>query len=121
MTEKSSMKFECKKCGSNKLGYQKGVLCISPVAIQSDNHIEYSQFKMGEDDSLCIENSFLCVDCNNPVSHCGCTMETEKQLLAYLTKSPEVRATEQQDYEERLKAQDEVDRTTRSDEMFDFI
>lgn len=103
MAEKSSMKFECKKCGSNRLGYQKGVLCVSPVAIQSDNHVKYGQFKMGEDEDICFENSFLCMDCNSLVSHCSGRMETEKQLLDYLSMDHDVRDKERAEYEEFLR------------------
>ncbi len=103
MSLNKNTQFECEKCGSNKLGYQKGVLCVSPVIIQSDNQAEYCQFKMGEDDDSCFENSFLCMDCNNLVSHCGGRMETEEQLIAYLSMDHDLRNTERAEYEEFLR------------------
>lgn len=115
MAEKSSMKFECKKCGSNRLGYQKGVLCISPVVIQSDNHVKYGQFKMGEDDYLISQNGFICMDCNIFVSHCSGRMATEKQLLDYLSMDHVVRDKEWAEYEYYLKTQIEAQEELDSD------
>lgn len=36
-------KFECEKCGSGKLAYQKYVKCVSPVEMDENNNMTYSK------------------------------------------------------------------------------
>jgi len=105
MTEEMSLEFECRECGGNEFGYQKYAKCITPAKLQKNNNIKYGQSVFDEDDYLIAENTFVCVSCGGYVEHCGFRMESEKDLLGYLTVDPEVRDKEQSEYDECLKAQ----------------
>jgi len=50
-------------------------------------------------------NGFVCGSCGSLVEHCGIRMETEKQLIDYLTMDPDLREKEQAEYDELLDAQ----------------
>ncbi|MHB9070252.1 MAG: hypothetical protein ACYC54_07765 [Sedimentisphaerales bacterium] len=93
-------KFICKKCGSNKLGYQKYIKCITPAHIHPDSHIEYELSTFEENDYLATENGFICLNCNTLVEHCGCRMIDEDDVVDYLRIPPVDRDRDQQEYDE---------------------
>ena len=98
------VKFECRACGSHELGYQKYVKCVMPVTINDDGQLEYSLSEIDEDDYLCTENCFICMNCKAAVEHCECKFMTEADLLDYLSMGPAVRDKEHQAYLENLNA-----------------
>ena len=103
--ERENHEFECCKCESNELAYQKYVKCITPVSVQENSHIEYGLSIYDEDDYLAVSNGFCCADCGHLIEHCGIRMETEKALLDYLTMYPNLRDRQQSNYDEQLEAQ----------------
>ena len=105
MSNKKELQFTCQKCGDHELGYQKYVKCVMPVTIKNDNNLEYDLSIIDEDDYLAILNSFACGACGSLVEHCGIRMETEKQLIDYLTMEPDLREKEQAEYQELIDAQ----------------
>ncbi len=105
MCEKKKLQFECRECGAHELSYQKYVKCITPVSLQENGHVEYNQSIFDEDDYLATLNGFVCRSCGSLVEHCGVRMETEKQLVDYLTMDPQVREQQQSEYDELLDAQ----------------
>lgn len=113
------VKFECCKCHCNELAYKKYVECITHVKLQESGDTEYGMSKYDEDDYLCADNGYICMNCEAFVEHCGCRFEIEKDLLDYLTMDPAVRTLEQQEYEESLKAlvDEQKDRESLADEI----
>ncbi|MBW8017947.1 MAG: hypothetical protein FVQ82_17390 [Planctomycetes bacterium] len=105
MSNKKELQFTCQKCGGKELGYQKFVKCLVPVTIKDDNNMEYGLSIIHEDDYLAILNSFACGSCGSIIEHCGIRMETEKQLIDYLTMEPFDRLHQQQDHQELIDAQ----------------
>lgn len=105
MSSIKNVKFECRECGGGELGYQKYVKCMTPVTIKNDNNLEYGQSVIDEDDYLATLNGFSCSACETLIEHCGVRVETEKELLDYLTMDPDVREKELAEYEELLDAQ----------------
>lgn len=105
MSSNKSVKFECRECGGGELGYQKYVKCITPVMIKDDNNLEYGQSIIDEDDYLATLNGFSCSACKTLIEHCGVRVETERQLIGYLSMEPFDRQHQQQEYEELLDAQ----------------
>ena len=101
---KKTLNFECCECGSHELGYQKYARCITPVTLKDDDHIEYGQSKIYEDDFIIQENAFVCMDCEGFVEHLGFRMETEQDLLAYLNIDPSVSDEQQAEYEQHMSA-----------------
>ncbi|MFH1615756.1 MAG: hypothetical protein ABIG61_11835, partial [Planctomycetota bacterium] len=85
------IKFQCSECGSKNLGYKKFVKCITPVSLQENGQLEYKLSEIDEDDYLATSNGFVCMDCGSFIEHRGCKMETEQELLSYLTMNPKVR------------------------------
>lgn len=77
-----SNKFKCKKCGSGELSFTSYVKCLIPVVIKEDGSIEYLESVVDSDD--CIQNTgyFCCSECRSPV---GNTLQTERNLLEYLS------------------------------------
>ena len=100
---KEKVEFKCKKCGSNKLGYQKYAKCITPVS-QENGNIKYSLSEINENDYLCVSNGFICMTCKSLVEYCGLRFETEKDLLDYFKMDPGLREQQQKEYEEQLSA-----------------
>ena len=105
MCEKKQLQFTCQKCGAHDLSYQKYAKCITPVSLQKNGHIEYGQSIIDEDDYLATLNGFACKSCGSLVEHCGVRMESERQLVDYLTMDPSDRQQQQQEYEELVDAQ----------------
>ena len=103
MSKNQKLKFNCSKCGSNKLAYQKYVKCTSPVSIKKNNHIEYGLSTFDEDDYLNYSH-YICLECGEIIRYCGFRLETEKSLLNYLQLDPKVREQQQTEFEENYKA-----------------
>ena len=105
MCNNNKLQFECEKCGSNELAYKKYVLCVTPVVVHPDGTVEYLPSTIDEDDYLATQNGYICKTCGSYVDHCGCRMQTEKELITYLSMDPEEREQQKKDYEELLGAQ----------------
>ena len=67
--------------------------------------MEYGHSEIDEDGYLCAEDGFICLNCKALVEHCGWRVETEKQLIDYLTMDREVREKEEKEYGELMSAQ----------------
>ncbi len=119
MSENKKVIFKCQECGSNHLAYQKYVKCITPVLLQDNSNIEYLPSKIDEDDYLSTCNGFICLDCSEFVEHCGCKMETEKELRAYLQMDPVLRETQQNEYNEMINAQIEAQEQLEKETYFE--
>lgn len=105
MTDEKKLQFTCRKCGAHELGYQKYAKCIAPVSLQENGHMEYGPSEIDEDDYLCAEDGFICLNCKALVEHCGWRVETEKQLIDYLTMDPDVREKEEAEYGDCIDAE----------------
>ena len=105
MCNNENLEFTCRECGAQELSYLKYVKCTTPVSLQDNGHVEYNQSIIDEDDYLATLNGFACRPCGSLVKHCGFRMETEKQLIDYLTMDPSDRQQQQQEYDELLDAQ----------------
>jgi hypothetical protein len=103
--QQNELQFTCQKCGDHELSYQKYAKCLTPVTVKNNNNLEYSQSMIDEDDYLAIQNGFACRSCGSLIEHCGVRMETEKQLIDYLTMEPFGRQRQQQEYEELMIAE----------------
>ncbi len=110
MCEKKKLQFECRSCGSPEFSYHKYVKCVTPVSLQENGHMEYGQSIFDEDDYLTILNGFACTSCGSLIEHCGIRIQTEKELLDYLSMNPDVRQQQQSEYEEHMSAQSEQER-----------
>ena len=110
--------FNCKNCGSSKLSYQKFVKCITPIEIKEDKTVFYKSSKIDEDDYLVTSNGFCCADCNHLIDHCGCHLETEKELVNYLTLDPVLRDQQEQDYHAYIDAQGSTQEQRAKEQAF---
>jgi F0F1-type ATP synthase epsilon subunit len=111
MVTSNGIKFECRQCGGNELGYQKYAKCMTPVSLLENGHVEYNQSIIDEDDYLAILNGFACRSCGSLIEHCGLRIQTEKELIDYLSMDHDVRQQQQSEYEEHMSAQsDEQER-----------
>ncbi len=104
MCEKKELQFTCHECGANDMRYHKYVKFMTPVSLQENGHMEYGISQYDEDDSLAILNGFACRVCGSLVEHCGFRMETERQLIDYLTMDPQVREQQQSEHDELVDA-----------------
>lgn len=107
--------FKCRDCGSTNLGYQKWVEAVMPVQIHEDGHIEYHQAVIDEDNDLGGVCGFICMDCKDELSFCGCRIQTEEELISYLTLDPADREEQEKEYQETLEA--EIDRDLEEQEL----
>ncbi len=96
MCDDKKLQFTCRECGAHELGYQKYAKCIAPVSLQENGNVEYGSSVVDEDDYLCGDEGFICLNCETPLEHLGYRRETEKQLIDYLTMAPQVHGEEQQ-------------------------
>jgi len=76
-----SIKFECKKCGSEELAFTSYAKCLIPVVINEDGSIEFLEPVVNSDDYIDNTDYFCCSDCG---SHVGNHLQTEQELLKYL-------------------------------------
>lgn len=100
MVSMNELQFTCRKCGSHRLGFQKYVKCVSPVFLRGDGFVKYGISEFNEDDYLCTLDGFICMECKALIEHCGCRLETEPELNAYLSLDPMVREQQQREYDE---------------------
>jgi hypothetical protein len=84
MSNKKKIEFECWKCKSNKMAYQKYAKCLTPVRLTNDGDLLYYDTFVEEDDYLAVLYGFCCEDCGSLIEYSGCRIETEKQLQCYL-------------------------------------
>ena len=90
--------FKCKKCGSGKLAYQKYARHVSPVNVQNGSLI-YEEGRTNEDDHLPAEFGYVCRECSLPVRHAGRWLQSEEELITYLTADPQILAEDERVYE----------------------
>ncbi len=94
------IKFQCNKCGSSKIGHQKWVGSCSPIKIHNNGHIEYEQAEIDEDDELRGVGGYICQDCGQELYFCGCQIQTEDELISYLSLDPDKRQEQEKFYQE---------------------
>ena len=104
MNKPNKIQFTCRECGSHELGYHKYAKCITPVTLQEKGHLEYGLSEIDENDYLCADNCFICLNCKAFVSHCGYKMEIERELIDYLNMDVNIRKKEEKEYEEYIAA-----------------
>lgn len=77
-----SVKFKCKKCGSEELAHSSYAKCLIPVVIREGETIEYLEPVIDSDE--CVQNTghYCCYECGSPV---GDYLQTERDLLEYLS------------------------------------
>ena len=95
--------FECKRCKSNKLAYQKYAISQANVTIQPEEHIEYGVFRIHETAELDCWNSYVCLRCGQELQPFGVNIHTDRDLIKYLRLSPQERQRREEAYEERLE------------------
>ena len=94
--------YKCKKCGCSELDYEKWINCRLPVSEQNDGHIEYGSSQIDEENELVALSGFVCRDCGHRLSYRGCNIETERELLDYLSIDKEIREENEKLYEQCL-------------------
>lgn len=97
------IKFICQKCKSSKLGHQKWVRSCSPVKIHPNNHTEYEQAIINEDNELGGVDGFVCMDCGQELYFCGCRIQTEDELTSYLSLDQDKREEQEKLYQESVE------------------
>ena len=90
-------KFNCKKCKSDKLAYEKFVRCKTPIEINEDGAIVYHDSEIDEDDTIATGDRFCCAKCGHAVLFKADYVKTEDGLKYMLSLS----------YEERQMIDDE--------------
>ena len=90
--------FKCVRCGSKELAYQKYAKHVSPVNLQKGSLV-YEEGRTNEDDHLPVECGYICRECGLPVRHAGRWLQSEDELITYLTADPEILAEEERLYE----------------------
>jgi hypothetical protein len=101
-------KYKCEKCGCEKLSYQKYVKCLSDVDIDENGQIHYGQSIIDEDNYVGAEFGYVCGSCGSRLSHGFNWLETEEELIQYLTTAPEVLAEQQRQFDEYLAEECEM-------------
>lgn len=92
---KKLYKFSCEKCGSNQLAYRKWVECTEMIT-QENGHIEYCRGQVDQSKELGAESCYICGNCGTQISLRGFRVETEKELISYLSMTNEQRKEEEQ-------------------------
>ena len=104
------IKFNCQKCKSSKLSYQKYVSSEAPLTFNPNDFISYEQPQINEEDEAVGLSGYICGTCGHPLYHCGFRIETEKELIDLLTMDPDKRQEQEklyQDSEEETARQEE--------------
>jgi len=101
---KANWTFTCTYCGSNNLGYQKYVKCVTPVETEVDGTLVYLPSLFDEEDSIYPVRGFMCLDCGEYITHCGLHMETEDELESYYALDPQERDRQQREHDEVSEA-----------------
>ena len=91
-------KFKCKKCGCEEVAYQKYVKCVSHIKLENESLV-YEEGQVSEDDHLPVEYGYICRECGLPVRHAGRWLQSEDELMTYLTRDPQILAEEERLYE----------------------
>jgi len=105
MSNNKNVEFTCRECGAHELGYQKYAKCTNPVFLQENGNMEYGISQYDEDDYLCADDCFICLNCKSFVEYCGFRIETEKQLLDYLAMAPQIREKEEMEHKALMSDQ----------------
>ena len=105
MTDEKKLKFTCQECGAHEIGYENFVKCTSPVWLQENNNVEYGQSVMDDKEPFFSRDCFICLNCKASIEYRGLKIETEKQLIDYLSMDPDVREEEEKKYAEYIDAQ----------------
>ena len=103
--------FTCYNCGSSKFGYQKWISSCLPVTIHDNNHMEYEEAIVNEDNELDGADWFICMDCGYELHLYGHRIQTEHDLESYLSMAPD-----EQKEQERLYQESEEE-TARNEEQ----
>jgi hypothetical protein len=109
------IKFVCNNCGSSNLSYQKYVKCVTPVEIKEDETVVYRSSAIDEDDSLGVECRFCCANCGTTIYHRGDPLETEGDLLHYLSMSEDERKRQNDKYFDLIQSQLDYDEQQRQE------
>ena len=80
-----SIKFECKECGSGELAFSRYAKCLIPVVIIDDGQLEFLESIVDSDDYIDNEDYFCCFDCGSHVGDHTDPLQTEQELLEYLS------------------------------------
>ena len=101
----AKLEFHCTECSSIRLGYQQWVESVSPVVIDSEGHVKYREAVVDTDNELGAVGGYVCGDCKHPLSFCGCRIETEAELISYLSLDPANKEEQEQQYQEEVAAE----------------
>lgn len=101
--------FICRRCGDNRLTYQKWVSCNEAIIIHGNGHIEYCHEVINPNNELGACNGYRCQNCGHALSYYGSLIANERDLVMYLTLSQEERDEDEQLYREMLNEQTEKD------------
>lgn len=102
--------FQCQYCGSKELSYEKWIHSQEEVIIHENGLIEYKEPEIDENNTLGVEYGFVCKNCGHSVEHCGIQIQTEPELIAYLSMNLAIREKEEKEYlqiETQLAQEDE--------------
>ena len=100
--------FNCKRCDSHQLSYQRYINSTMPVEIDEDGNISYQRPVVDYDDDMPVECGYVCRDCGRQVYHAGNWIETESQLKWFLTASPVTLSEQQTEFEEHLEEEERL-------------
>ena len=80
-----SNKFECKECGAEELAFSRYAKCLIPVVIKEDGNLGYLESVVDSDDYIQNTGYFCCLRCGSPVGDRTDHLQTERELLEYLS------------------------------------
>ncbi len=116
-------KFACQKCGSPELSFEKWIKCKIPVVFLDNDHIEYDPAEINEEIELCALSKYACKNCGQNLSFCGENIETEKDLIDFLSLDAEEKRKQEEMYknammEELEKGDGEIFETYLAEEAY---
>ena len=100
--------FNCQRCGSHRLSYQRYIKSIMPVDIDEEGNISYCQPTVDYDDEMPVECGYICRNCGHQIYHAGNWIETESQLKWFLSTNPETLSEQQIEFEEYLEEEERL-------------
>ena len=80
-----STSFKCKECGSGGLAFSRYAKCLIPVVITNDGQLEFLEAVVNSDDYIDDEDYFCCFECGSRVGDHTDHLQTEQELLDYLS------------------------------------
>jgi len=92
--------FTCQHCKSKKLAYRTYAKSTWPIQILEDGTLYHQEPVIDMDDFLPAEFGFCCGDCGQLIVFCGQNLETEQDLINYLSLSVDHRNQLQSEYDE---------------------